>query len=1151
VKKLWPLIILAVSLASQTAPVAAQNWTSTGSMPVTRRDHTATLLTNGKVLIVGGTNTGALLYDPATGLFSPTAGPPFYEPAQGSTATRLLDGRVLIVGGVGGQQLAQIYDPVSGTFGATTGPPAYVHSFHTATLLPDGRVLIAGGQDSTAGPKSTNLAELYSPATGTFTLTTGVLNVDRVDHSATLLPNGKVLIAEGTETTTAGNGILLSSTELFDPGSQTFTLGPNMSVARTSPMATLLPNGKVLISGWVYSAVAELYDPTTNTVATTGSMTTPHGAATATLLPSGQVLVAGGVMDTAAFYGTLNSAELYDPVAGTFTATASMSAARQEHTATLLPDGRVLVAGGFYFTTPGGAGADLSSAELYSSLQIYVSTFTGHQILRVDATTGGTNVLFTDATPDDLEGLAVGPDNLIYAAAPTNNRIIRIDQSGGSFATVYDLTTASPPAPTEPQGPSFGTTGLLTFNAENGDGVWQIGFNSTDSPGAPVPIIPAASGAVAGQATTFNLADAVLIVDQASSVVLQQTPPGASTTTALIGSANLSTPVGVAMNSSGNIFVSNLNNCPTCTFVNGGTIGQFTSAGAFVNTYAAFTAPDAPAYMQFDATGNLYVVTVEDGAGDHGKVWRLTPPVAPATTSTPLLLVDLDVLYNSGSNSIGLASGTARGLALPATSFTTQPQAVTPGVPVNFTYGNITNQMISLPSDAVLNGTASMKVNFQQWNPSVFDTTRITDPSTNTTTNTWSGGTPVPIGTTCTLIAGTGGNCVVIQDLCFDSTGAPIFPCDISTGPSGTLIGLTSKYQTQSPQPNPALIIADDRQNDWANITTGYSPNDPTISGGTKSLNTDTAIVNLNLTGSSDTVPPTTTATTSPLANAAGWNNSAVTVMLSSTDDTTVEDLTYSASGGETIPSTIVPGPLSLLSTSFEIANQGQTDVLYQAVDGAGNIEALKTLAIKIDTTAPNISITVPANGATYGARQAVAANYSCTDPVPAGVNLVSGLATCVGPVANSRPIDTSPAGTLTTKSFTVNAADGAGNSATSTVDYRVSCHYVSMGFNPSSVSPGSIDMVTGTLMSCMSTAQTVVITFTLKGPLQPNACGNAESLMFATPPLTLRPNTQQTVNFPFWVPGRICAGTYNVVATTKSLSGALLDTSSASLTVK
>jgi hypothetical protein len=129
------------------------------------------------------------------------------------------------------------------------------------------------------------------------------------------------------------------------------------------------------------------------------------------------------------------------------------------------------------------------------------------------------------------------------------------------------------------------------------------------------------------------------------------------------------------------------------------------------------------------------------------------------------------------------------------------------------------------------------------WNPTLFDSTRLPAPG-QSETNTWSGGTPVLAGTTCTSIEGTNDNCIVIEILCFDNNMNPIVPCELAA-PSDSLIGLMSKYQTQTPQPYPGLIICDDGQSDCANITTGYSPNDPTIDGGAKKTNTDTVIVNL------------------------------------------------------------------------------------------------------------------------------------------------------------------------------------------------------------------------------------------------------------------------------------------------------------------
>jgi hypothetical protein len=492
--------------------------------------------------------------------------------------------------------------------------------------------------------------------------------------------------------------------------------------------------------------------------------------------------------------------------------------------------------------------------------KVFVSTGQSGQILAVDGSSGATSVLYTppgDSPTYDFEGLAVGPDNLIYITDPDDHDIFRLPQTTrGTLQTVYQSSCGEEgpcSAPDQVQGPSFSTTGLLTFNTEDREGVWQISFNSSDNPSAPVQLIPPAYGAVTGAGTAFNLLDELLIVDQSSWDVLEQTAPGATTTSTLISNTEennyLYWPVGIAVNSSGNIFVANWNNCVDCQFSNPGYIAEFDSNGNFLSYYATFSCfgeegggpCDAPTYMQFDASGNLYVVTVQDETYIGGKVWRLPPPVPPATTSTPHLLVDLNALYE-GENAIGLLASTAVGLALSTTTYTTPPQPITPGTPMTFTDGNIVNQTITIPTGSSLGGAASIAVNFQQWNPSVFYSTRLT----NTTPNPWSGGTPVQPGTACTTLAGNNGNCIVIEDLCFDSNGNPIVPCQIFA-PSGQLINLLSKYQTQSAQPNPGLIIADDGANDWNDITIGFSPNDPVLRGGTKGLNTDTSIVNLGV----------------------------------------------------------------------------------------------------------------------------------------------------------------------------------------------------------------------------------------------------------------------------------------------------------------
>jgi Cep192 domain 4/Galactose oxidase, central domain len=284
------------------------------------------------------------------------------------TATLLNDGRVLIAGGCGSSSTlasAELYDPSSGTF-TVTGSMSTARCGHTATLLNDGTVLIAGGSNDSSSVLAS--AELYSPTTETFTVT-GSLNTARSSQTATLLNNGKVLIAGGASD--SNGNFALTSAELYDPTTRTFTATGSMNTARSLHTATLLNNGRVIVAGGHIGTLpltsAELYDPTTGTFATTGSANISRYTHTATLLNNGKVLIAGGFggetpASNSPPNGILASAELYDPTTGTFTLTASLNVDRFNHTASLLNNGTVLIAGG-----QGGAGSsELASADLYS-----------------------------------------------------------------------------------------------------------------------------------------------------------------------------------------------------------------------------------------------------------------------------------------------------------------------------------------------------------------------------------------------------------------------------------------------------------------------------------------------------------------------------------------------------------------------------------------------------------------------------------------------------------------------------------------------------------------------------------------------------------------------------------------------------------------
>ncbi|HXP68082.1 MAG TPA: kelch repeat-containing protein [Candidatus Dormibacteraeota bacterium] len=206
---------------------------------------------------------------------------------------------------------------------------------HTATLLPNGKVLVAGGTDSLGNDLAT--VELFDPATGTFTATGSMIS-SRISFTATLLAhgpaatNGKVLVVGGT----AGN-----TAELFDPSTGTFTATGTPVSARFEGTATLLASGKVLLAGG-HGGTAELFDPAMGTFTATGPMKSARDECTATLLNDGTVLITGGESEL----NSIITAELFDPTTGTFTATGSMTEARSGHSATLLNNGKVLVTGG-------------------------------------------------------------------------------------------------------------------------------------------------------------------------------------------------------------------------------------------------------------------------------------------------------------------------------------------------------------------------------------------------------------------------------------------------------------------------------------------------------------------------------------------------------------------------------------------------------------------------------------------------------------------------------------------------------------------------------------------------------------------------------------------------------------------------------------
>jgi Galactose oxidase, central domain len=381
------LVLLFLSTCTSTGIAQVRGTFAPTGTPIVSRlyGHAATLLLNGKVLITGGTEarlglpilSSAELFDPDTGAFTATGN--MTTARSDHSATLLPDGRVLIIGGTSapgdGPSTAELYDPSTGTFILTANTVSH-QGLNTATLLNNGKVLIADGfsrdTDCCPYPDALGIPELYDPITGSFAMTGdyadrnvgtlyGTFGLLYQFATATLLPNGNVLIA--------GEPIA----ELYDPVTGMFSLtdrmvnntflGPSQPAYISGRTATLLKDGKVLLVGGENEDLgyfgAEAYDPSTEKFTFIGLMTTGRGLGhTATLLRDGTVLVAGGQRPE-----SVSSTELYDPDTGVFSAAANMTSPRFFHTATLLMDGRVLFVGGSGCCQLGSNAA--ATAELY------------------------------------------------------------------------------------------------------------------------------------------------------------------------------------------------------------------------------------------------------------------------------------------------------------------------------------------------------------------------------------------------------------------------------------------------------------------------------------------------------------------------------------------------------------------------------------------------------------------------------------------------------------------------------------------------------------------------------------------------------------------------------------------------------------------
>jgi Galactose oxidase, central domain len=365
--------LLLVAPRVEMGVAAAGNWSPVGSMTIGRQSQTATLLASGKVLIAGGLAfsggvstvlASAELFNPSTNTWTSTGS--MASPRENFTATVLSDGRVLVVGnaaglggcarGAGGIATVpppEVYSPAAGTW-APAGTMTTDRGFQSATRLADGKVLVAGGFNPSSG-SDTPTAELFNPSLGTWS-TTGSMSVARAGHTAELLSDGRVFV-QGGDTTAAA--------EIYDPSTGLWSVAAARPTPYRESTSALMADGSVLVAGGddgtgVYTSITERYQSSSNTWAPTGSLTAARSGHTETRLADGRALVTGGC-DALGF--TLATSETYDPASGSWIGTGSMSSPRFHFTSTLMGDGRVLVAGGNNGTTLDS----LSSAETFTA----------------------------------------------------------------------------------------------------------------------------------------------------------------------------------------------------------------------------------------------------------------------------------------------------------------------------------------------------------------------------------------------------------------------------------------------------------------------------------------------------------------------------------------------------------------------------------------------------------------------------------------------------------------------------------------------------------------------------------------------------------------------------------------------------------------
>jgi hypothetical protein len=433
-----------------TSVLIVNSATTQASLNTSRYLHSATILETGQILIAGGINcpsagsctylNSAEIYDPSSSTFTNTTG----QLAQARSAPSVLlnNGNVLVSGGYfcdssgncSSQISAEIYNPSTSTFSGA-GNMTVARDGQTMTLLGDGTVLIAGGETCTSATSCTALssAEIYDPVAGTFSATQNGMSAARYGASAVALGSGSVLIVGGFD-----GANLPAAAEIYDPTQPGFALNrPNLNTPRYYATATLLNSGKVLVSGGSTCGspgcptnAAEIYDPAASAFSTvTNGMNVPRFDHTATLLTNGQVVVAGGYSACSSSCTSEASTETFDPVAGVFNLGQAVATPLAGQTSTLVANGNALFVGGI------NAGITLGSDEWYQP---------------------------TSLTPPNLVSITLTPASTFLIPGQTQQLVANGTFSDGSTQTLQSViwNTSNPSAALVSNSP--GNAGMVT-----------------------------------------------------------------------------------------------------------------------------------------------------------------------------------------------------------------------------------------------------------------------------------------------------------------------------------------------------------------------------------------------------------------------------------------------------------------------------------------------------------------------------------------------------------------------------------------------------------------------------------------------------------------------------------------------------------------